>query len=151
MPTERVECPGQIPLFPELVPEPPPVRAVHVREHTRYVKPRGVAASSPTADGPGRVRRDGSSTSKAAALQVLPKSGTWRGKVLAFVVGRGEVGATFEEICRGLGRDYSNIGPRVRELVEGGWVEDSRSTRRGTSGSDQMVWRATKRALDAGV
>lgn len=92
-----------------------------------------------------------SSTSRRAALDIYPHTGTGRAKVLGFLLGRVN-GATDEEIGLGLTMNPSTVRPRRIELVEGGWVralldEDGNEVERPTrSKSMAQVWEPTRKA-----
>jgi hypothetical protein len=79
-------------------------------------------------------------TSLAAAEAIRPKAGSKRLAVLNFLEFRGPVGATDEEIAIVLGTDRSSTVPRRRELVMGGWVVDSGSTRLTRCKRRSIVW-----------
>lgn len=110
--------------------------------------------SDPSVDSDGLVRSDSPQTSRDGAADVFPRSGTKRLAVLQALSRSGVEGATDDELCEMLSSSYSSVGPRRRELVAGGWVEDSGRTRLGSSGSHQTVWVLTERAereIDAAV
>lgn len=114
------------------------------------VADKKAALSDPGADAPGQAQSGASETSKAAQYAVMPRSGTHRAKVLDALAeaykdpgrdGRHGGGLTYDELVEatGLGT-YDRVGPRLRELREGGWVEDS-GTRRGSDlDQDSIVW-----------
>jgi hypothetical protein len=92
-----------------------------------------------------------SSTSRAAALAVFPRTGTQRARVLNYIRSARD-GRTDEEIATGLAMNPSSVRPRRIELVTGGWVRAmttaagyvvERPTR---SGADAQVWEATNAA-----
>ena len=87
---------------------------------------------------PGKARRDGSATSKAAALSVAPRTGTQRRRVLDAIAASG--GLTDEEIQARLAMNPSTQRPRRVELVEGGWIKDSGARRPSSSGRESIVW-----------
>lgn len=91
-----------------------------------------------------QIGNNDSEVQVAGALLALPNSGTWRRKIYDEITKQGARGVTFDELGRSLNRTYSNNGPRVRELVQGGWVKDSGRTRTATSGAQQVVWIAAK-------
>ena len=78
-------------------------------------------------------------TSRAAALEVAPRTGTQRWRVLQFVTACGDDGATDDEIQDALAMSGNTERPRRLELVEGGWIIDS-GTRRRHQGRDRIVW-----------
>lgn len=60
----------------------------------------------------------------------------------------GERGRTDEELQNQLGLNPSTQRPRRVELVEGGWVEDSKRRRNTKSGRDAVVWVTTQAARE---
>lgn len=110
---------------------------------------RGVASSSPGADGAGKARTGGRRTSADAAVSIAPKSGTARMTVLRAVqaVARDvqTVGLTDVEIQRATGINPNSARPRRVELVDGGWLADSGRTRE-HFGREHTVWVLTDKA-----
>lgn len=117
---------------------------------------RGVAATSPDADGAGKARQDGRATSRAAALAAEPRSGSRRRAVLDAVLAVARdprtVGLTDVEIQRATGISPNSARPRRVELVDGGWLADSGRTRE-HFGREHTVWVITDKAakLAAGL
>lgn len=91
-------------------------------------------------DRPGKVGRKHPATAKKAALNVAPRTGTQRWKILNFVQNMGAYGATDDEMIVGLGMLHQSVGPRRLELVEGGFLVDSGATRKTRTGQDAIVW-----------
>ncbi len=87
-----------------------------------------------------------SSTSLAAARGVASKAATLREKLLAYLRGRGALGATDEEAQKALGMPANTERPRRRELEQMGLVRDSGSTRPTASGRAAVVWVAVRAA-----
>lgn len=82
-------------------------------------------------------------TSAEAALKAYPKSGTQRGRVLAFLAEHGP--ASDDVIQAVLGMSPNTERPRRRELVQGGWVEDSGETHKlGVTGNQAIAWQVTE-------
>jgi hypothetical protein len=79
-------------------------------------------------------------TQKAGAQAAAPRAGTRRAMVLDALQQAGQTGMTFEELAQALELDYSNVGPRVRELRRDGFVAKAPFTRAASSGSQQEVW-----------
>jgi hypothetical protein len=92
---------------------------------------------------PGKARRDGAPTSKAAAYAVAPRTGTQRRRVLDAIAHRA---STDEEIQAALRMSGNTERPRRVELVEGGWIRDSGARRKSSTGSASIVW-ALARAI----
>jgi hypothetical protein len=79
-----------------------------------------------------------SETSRKAAIDNYPRSGTQRWKVLTAIVGQGGVGFTRDELAAALGLAINSILPRVKELLDGEWIvetERERTTRQGSAAS----------------
>lgn len=85
-----------------------------------------------------------SATSKAAALSAEPTAGTKRAIALAFLRGRGLVGATDEEMQELIPLTPNTQRPRRVELVKGKFVVDSGRTRKTRGGDDAVVWLAAE-------
>ena len=85
-----------------------------------------------------------SATSRAAALSVEPKTGTQRAVVLAFLRGRGPVGATGEQMQALRPLTANTQRPRRVELVQARLVMNSGSTSTTDSGKDAVVWIAAE-------
>ncbi|MBI4695540.1 MAG: hypothetical protein HY749_16100 [Gammaproteobacteria bacterium] len=81
-----------------------------------------------------------SATSKAAAEAIEPRAGTKRAIVLAFIRGRGALGATNEEISAGCGLQIQTVCPRVVELRECKLIKDGLTRRPTQSGNNAVVW-----------
>ena len=79
-------------------------------------------------------------TERIAAVLITPKSGTDRMRVLRFIAGRGEEGATDEEVSLSLHMRLYTAAPRRNELKNDGWVVDSGRGRRTTTGTPATVW-----------
>jgi hypothetical protein len=92
------------------------------------------------------VRHDARPTSKEAALQAEPKSGTRRAQVLAWIIRAGDQGFTDDEIIVRSGLPHQSVGPRRLELEQGGWIEDSTKRRKTRTGAEAIVWVATAKA-----
>jgi len=81
-----------------------------------------------------------SATSRAAAIEISKKLNPLQLAVLAFVVQRGALGATDEEIQNGLTMNPSTQRPRRIELERKGLVADSGTTRKTKAGRPAVVW-----------
>jgi hypothetical protein len=82
-------------------------------------------------------------TRAAAAASIAPLVGTHLVRVLAFIAGRGEHGATDEEIAAGVRLRESTARARRVDLRDAGQVRDSGKRRRSQSGRLCIVWWAT--------
>lgn len=89
------------------------------------------------------LSKNATDTQEAAAFRAYPKSGSTRLRVYEFIRDRGMSGATDDWIEHKLSLSHQSASARRRELVLGGYVQDSgmrRATRRGTTA---IVWIAT--------
>ena len=77
-------------------------------------------------------------TSRAAAAQALPKSGTNRARILDYITKAG--GATDEELELALQLSGNTVRPCRVSLVQDGWVVDSGKRRPVRSGNDAIIW-----------
>jgi hypothetical protein len=78
-------------------------------------------------------------TSRAAALQTYPNTGNDKHRILDFVRWQGGTGATRDQIEMVLGLSGSTVRPRVIELIEGGWLEETERTRKTRLGGQAFV------------
>lgn len=134
------------PLRPDAPARPPSARGAALAQRVA-----GIAEKAPRYVSDPYVRTGRSRTSAAAALKVLPKSGTQRAAVLDAIAEAyrgGYAGATDPELCRRLELSPNSERPRRGELVEMGLVEASEHTRR-HEGSEHIVWTLTPAALGA--
>lgn len=83
-----------------------------------------------------------SDTSRKAALANFPRSGSQRNRILR-AVEESRNGMTRPEIAEDLGISENSVRPRVKELIEGGWLEDTDDTRLTDSGQEASVLFAT--------
>lgn len=107
---------------------------------------RNVPLNDPGVNSEGLVAHQASDTSKAAALDVMPRTGTQRLAVLD-AIRNSEDGMTDEEIQSKLSIGANSQRPRRVELVEGGWLEDSGKTRPTDTGNDAIVWKLTTKGF----
>lgn len=89
-----------------------------------------------------------SSTSFLSAEEISKYAPNLRTKVLAFLLRRGDKGATDEEIQDALDMNPSTERPRRVELVNAGFVRNSEKTRSTSNGHDAVVWVATEDAIE---
>lgn len=111
--------------------------------------PTPTVLSDPTENTPGAARRAAPLTSRTARLDVWPKTGTQRARILDALV-RGERdhgrGWTDDDLILRTGMPHQSVGPRRGELVAGGWIEDSGLRRPTRSGAPAIVWELTAKA-----
>lgn len=98
--------------------------------------------SDPTASELGPFARD-SKTSRQAALDTYPRQGSQRERILSSLA---EAPATRDELVIRLRLRGNTVRPRVRELIQGGWVVETEQTRKTATGSEASVLRITGRA-----
>lgn len=95
-----------------------------------------------TSDRLGTSRASDPATSKAAALDNLPRSGSQKSRVLSALV-RHQAGLTDYELGLAIGVLRSSAGKRRQELEELGLIERTGGTRPTDTGSDALIWRLT--------
>jgi hypothetical protein len=57
------------------------------------------------------------------------------------------VGATWDEVSRGIDRNPASVSPRFKELVDEGLIRDSGFRRKSQWGTEQIVWVSTRHAM----
>jgi len=85
-------------------------------------------------------------TSRAAALNNYPRSGTQRARVLSAIAAAGDHGATDYELGQALDLKVWVAGTRRGELMRDGWVHATPTTRPTDSGNAATVWTLTPAA-----
>lgn len=92
-------------------------------------------------------------TSRKAALQNYPRSGTQRNRILrlaAHMTGQERYGGvTRDEVVVALEMKESSVHPRVLELLGGEWLEETGRTRPTRTGADAVVLAATMKGRRA--
>jgi hypothetical protein len=113
----------------------------HARE-----RPRTQVDQAPDLNQLGRFARQ-SVESRKAALANFPRSGTQRYAILAMFARRGSAGLTRDEVValNTKGWPPNVVTPRIKELVEGGWLETKRD------GGGNVVTRDTRAGQEAAV
>lgn len=86
-------------------------------------------------------------TSRKAAIDNYPRSGTQRAKVLDEIVKSGRNGRTRDELTFLCELPPNVATPRVKELVVGGWVEETDRTRRTRAKSEAAILVASEKTL----
>ena len=81
-----------------------------------------------------------SATSRAAAAKIADRLNPLQIAVLQFIVQRGALGATDEEIQAGCTMNPNTERPRRIELAAKGLIADSGTTRKTRSGRAAVVW-----------
>lgn len=112
--------------------------------HLRY----RVSEQDPTKPSLGGFRRTDPDTSRLAAVQVYPRTGTQRERVLLAINAAGDTGAIPYEIEAATRINYRSLTPRIGELKAGGWVVGTGNTRTGNMGAEQEILVVTEKARD---
>ena len=81
-------------------------------------------------------------TSKDAALNALPRSGSIRYRIYQFILWSDLVGATDQEIATSLNLSGDTVRPARKTLEQDLFVIDSGLTRNNQNGNACIVWRA---------
>lgn len=81
----------------------------------------------------------GRGTSKQAAANLRPRLTGLRGRIFGFIVSQ-DYGATCSEVVTGTGIIVQTASTRLSELQKSGLIKDSGKTRKGQTGSEQIVW-----------
>ena len=89
------------------------------------------------------VRRNAPDTSRQAARRAQGFFNPQRAKVLAFIAGQGEHGATDPEIAAGARVVIQSVNPRRGELAKLGYITRRGNTRPSPSGCAARVWVVT--------
>lgn len=79
-------------------------------------------------------------TSRAAAKNMLPTSGTMRRRVYETIKAQRDMGRTDSELEATLNGKHQTISASRRSLVLDGWIIDSGKTRKNAQGNDCIVW-----------
>lgn len=90
-----------------------------------------------------------SETSRKAALDNYPKSGSQRKAVLLEIAKAGDHGRTREELSTRLQLDDNSVRPRVVELMVGDFVRETERARPTRTGSDAAVVVLTAKGMTA--
>ena len=105
-----------------------------------------VSLAAPTTNDLGPFARD-SDTSRDAALDNYPRTGTQRHRVLEALRAR-PAGLTRDELTTLLHLPDSTVDPRVWELVRGGWVVETARKRPTRTGSEARVLELTAKGRE---
>lgn len=98
-------------------------RSNDVVPELRRALTNALAARAPANDNRvGKSRADHGETAKSAALEVMPRTGTQRRRVLDMIRRFAEHGCTRDDIAEDLDLSPNTVRPRVKELIDGGWV-----------------------------
>lgn len=95
----------------------------------------------------GGFRKGGPSTSKAAAIQIYPRTGSQRYRILMAIRQAGDHGLTAHETAEATGILYRSVTPRIGELKNGGWVRANGKTRRSDMNMQVEVLVLTPKAI----
>lgn len=101
--------------------------------------------SSHDEDAQGGTRNTDPETSRKAALQNMPRSGSQRHRALVAIVAAGSHGLTGHEVSEATGIEYRSVTPRLRELKDGDWIVDADFTRATNLNAQAQVLLATEK------
>lgn len=105
-----------------------------------------IALDDPTKNGIGGYRKGDPETSRKAAVDVYPRTGNQRHRVLMAIADAGARGAIAYEIEVATGINYRSLTPRIGELKAGEWVQGTGRTRVGNMGAQQEILVLTDKA-----
>jgi hypothetical protein len=94
----------------------------------------------PASNSRGLVHEHSTDTERKAAAMVAPRTGTLRARILAQLEVAGDEGRTVYELHEALGELLYSVAPRLTELRDGGWIEDSQRRRVTPSLALAIVW-----------
>lgn len=87
-----------------------------------------------------------SETSRKASLDAYPRQGSQRRRLITALAYHGA--STREELAGHTSLSENSVRPRVRELIDGGWIEETDHTRMTTRGSDAALLDLTFKARE---
>lgn len=93
------------------------------------------------------ISRNAQRTSVAAALKVLPKTGSLKRKVYEYILNQGLRGSTDYEIEKTLQIEGNTVRPTRISLVKDGYIIDTGTTRKNHHNNDCIVWRAVEEGM----
>lgn len=82
-------------------------------------------------------------TSAEAAERTAPSAGSYRELVLAEIQRTG--GSTADEVAAAINVSILTVRPRVSELHKAGFIRDTGSLKKNSSGHNAIVWAVTPR------
>jgi len=94
--------------------------------------------SDPDRNAVGAAHREAGDTERGAAVAIMPRTGTWRRRVLDAIAL--SEGLTDWEIHNRVGGLLYTVAPRRNELLRDGWIRDSGERRRTNSTNRAIVW-----------
>lgn len=106
---------------------------------------RSARLPDPTTNLTGAAHSNSTDTERMAAALIAPRTGTLRARILDKLWIAGEDGRTGYELQSELGDLLYSIAPRLTELRDAGWIEDSKRRRETPSGADAIVWVISER------
>lgn len=107
-----------------------------------------VERSGVTQNTEGQVSHAHGATARAAARDVTPRTGTQRRMILEWISGQGQRGATRDELATWSCKSPNTVRPRVKELLDGGYVEvKPGATRESLAGRQSEVLIATTKGV----
>jgi DNA-binding HxlR family transcriptional regulator len=82
-------------------------------------------------------------TSHDAAAWAAKTQKSWHRRILRLLFAKPVNGATVDELERHFQASHQTMSPRVNELVNAGWLEDSGERRETRSGTEAIAWKLT--------
>jgi len=116
------------------------VRRIVLEAHERKLALRERQPLRAVEDNVVNIAKKAQRTSRLAAENFLPKSGTMRRTVHDIIFNSGFDGLTDEELERLVGGKHQTISACRRSLVIDGYIEDSGRTRKNSGGEKCIVW-----------
>ena len=107
------------------------------------------ASSKPSKPRPVGVPHNGTETSREAGERIAPVASAQAARVLVYIAGQGDDGATDHEVQTALGMTGDSERPRRWSLQRAGLIRDSGQRRKSPAGRAAIVWIATDAALPA--
>jgi hypothetical protein len=102
-----------------------------------------VELEDPSKNGPGGFRHSDPNTSRKAAFDVLPRTGSQRLRALQAVAVASPGGYTYEEVEQATG--ISGVWKRLSELKQGGWIRVIGQRKIESTGSEGDIYALTEK------
>lgn len=93
------------------------------------------------------IARNAQRTSIAAAIKVLPRTGSLKRKVYEYILTQGMRGVTDYEIEKTLQIEGNTVRPTRIGLLKDGYIIDTGITRKNHHNNDCIVWRAVEEGM----
>lgn len=95
-------------------------------------------------DAIGGFRGSDPDTSRKGALDVYPRSASYRHQALIAIAKSGDRGMTYEEVEEKTG--INSVWKRLSELRDGGWIYEAGERVVKSTGSQATIWKMTQKA-----